>query len=147
MHGSRRTLCGCTVVDLPKSEDDREESRYMLKAPSQLDALRPPMSPSLQRAPDHPTPLHPFATSPVPVMFGPNITGSLYAGGIFSCYEAVGALAGSNVGNRNRGATHSDAKNTQVLELLFKADNSNDLYGSSSSVQPSSLRLLPCIKT
>ena len=76
----------------------------------------------------------------------PNITGSLYAGGIFSCYDAVGAVAGSNVGNRSGGATHSDAKNTQVLELLFKANNSSSLYGSSTAVQPSSCRLLPCIK-
>lgn len=76
----------------------------------------------------------------------PNITGSLYAGGIFSCYDAVGALEGSNVGNRNNGATHSDARNLQVLELLFNAGNSNGLYGSSGSVQPSSIRLMPCIR-
>ena len=80
------------------------------------------------------------------MMLGPNITGSLFAGGIYSCYSAVGALAGSNVGNRNNGATHSDARNLQVLELLFNAGNSNGLYGSSGSVQPSSIRLMPCIR-
>lgn len=76
----------------------------------------------------------------------PNITGSLFAGGIISCYSAVGALAGSNVGNRKNGATHSSARNVQVLELRFNAGKSNGLYGSSGSVQPSSIRLMPCIR-
>lgn len=119
----------------------------MLKAPSQLDELRPLMFPSLQRAPDHPTPLQPFATSPVPVMFGPNITGD---------FNAQPNSLGDNFKSHATGAflttdPYPGFINNGTLNLTnggyeFDASESNATYGKASTVQPSSVRFLPCIK-
>ena len=127
---------------------DREASKYMLKAPSQLEELLPPMFPSLHRAPDHPTPLHPFATSPVPVMFGPNISGidnpfggetgyqsSVYSGAFYFGGEDVIQTGGGHRISSQDGSVH------------FDASRSSGLYGAASTVQPSSVRFLPVIKS
>lgn len=107
----------------------------MLKPPSQEDALRPPMSPSLHRAPVHPTPLHAFATSPVPVMFGPNITGRFGT----RSNQCQGAFYEDNQGPFNSYGSASTG-------VSFSASRSNVSYGASNTVQPPALRVLPCIK-
>lgn len=75
-----------------------------------------------------------------PVMFGPNITGKIVAvtgGGTIS-----GAFVTSSDANRKISAGTNAANEGWVLNASY----SSDLYGNSETVQPFSLRLLPCIK-
>ena len=76
----------------------------------------------------------------VPLMFGPNITGKIVAvtgGGTIS-----GAFVTSSDANRKISAGTNAANEGWVLNASY----SSDLYGNSETVQPFSLRLLPCIK-
>lgn len=119
----------------------------MLKAPSQLDALRPPMSPSLQRAPDHPTPLHPFATSPVPVMFGPNISGEVQLERPLLPVASIktGPFSTRWAGSYRQsfeGSYRSDGNDT----VVFDAGKVSSAFGKGTTVQPPALYVLPCIK-
>lgn len=73
----------------------------------------------------------------------PNITGSttdryLASGADFSAY---GAYVKVQTASRLEGAESSGWK------IHFDANGSSGVYGGSSTVQPSSLRLLPCIKS
>ena len=85
----------------------------------------------------------------VPVMFGPNITGRFNrdaSGGrawgvITQENNSTGPFyAGANVG---RGMAGSES--VQAGDLMFDASLANSTY-SGSTVQPVSIRLLPCIK-
>lgn len=83
----------------------------------------------------------------VPLMFGPNITGSIVPEtrnddtlqGEFS-----GAFSQKEDGQQ--GATGTDYLQGHVYGFAFSAFSSNSIYGASSSVQPPALRVLPCIK-
>ena len=87
-------------------------------------------------------------TNNVPLMFGPNITGTFNGqqnskGGSDGFKTHVsGAFLDSN--------PFPGAINQGVMNLGggfgFEASKSNATYSKSSTVQPASLRLLPCIK-
>ena len=83
-------------------------------------------------------------------MFGPNITGSFT---VYTRYfenenaneanEASGAFSIENAGGS--GESYRLANNRP--RWTFMASRSSSRYGEYSTVQPASLRLLPCIKT
>lgn len=95
---------------------------------------------------EYPTPAlpRPFTSQDVdPVMFGPNITGEFpnndneyekYYSGAFS----IGSV-------RLSGYSDADASTGQTG--LFRASRSSSTYGSSTTVQPASVRSLFCIKS
>lgn len=96
---------------------------------------------------EYPTPAlpRPFTSHDVePVMFGPNITGYLCKSdfsndtsytGVFSQTERGSALSGGSSGYENTWD-----------RPYFSARAANSTYGSSSVVQPASIRLMLCIK-
>ena len=91
----------------------------------------------LEKAPDADWPLYPTTLPVLPVMFGPNITGtftSMYvsASGAF----AVTSSGQCSLGN-GYGSTGAD----------FDASRSSGIYGSSQTVQPASLRVMAIIKS
>ena len=77
---------------------------------------------------------------------GPNISGTVKSGGIFSTTEVTGVFTGSENGEFGDGATHYKTTNGQVQRTFFGSDKSNFLFGGSTTIQPRSLRLFPCIK-
>ena len=84
-----------------------------------------------------------------PVMFGaaPNITGYANVGWQ---WDSVALSGGVLSLNEDTSVTHdvgyANGPDTMRRVSLDASDASN-LYGSSQTVQPSSVRLLPCIKT
>ncbi|WP_419598742.1 phage tail protein [Sutterella wadsworthensis] len=75
----------------------------------------------------------------------PNITGQLNKSptpwsGLL--YEQNGALKPVNVGD----TAYSGHTNGSNYRLEFDASRSNEIYGNSTTVQPPSMALLPCIK-
>ena len=82
------------------------------------------------------------------MMFGPNITGS------FTVYTSAGANQSDNNNEASGAFSLSDGGgNGESYKFAnhrpkwsFSAARSSSLFGGSSSVQPPSLRLLPCIK-
>lgn len=75
----------------------------------------------------------------------PNITGSVYlSSGVFKDYNSFsGAFKSSYIDGRGMNQQASGAGD---LHLDFKAANSNAIYGSSNTVQPPTIQLLPQIK-
>ena len=96
---------------------------------------------------EYPTPAlpRPFTSHDVePVMFGPNITGSIKPFGV-ACddFVATGALSGGKSSTPWNGKTNVGSK--VIDDITFNASRSNGTYGS-TTVQPESIRLIPCIK-
>lgn len=80
-------------------------------------------------------------------MFGPNISGSIIPETINDDTlqgEFLGAF--SQKENGQKGATATDYSQGVVYGFTFSASSSNAIYGKVSTVQPISVRLLPCIK-
>lgn len=76
-----------------------------------------------------------------PVMFGPNITGTVTG----LDYGSGGWTGGAfNVLKLYPGTTISSE--SCAGRSSFMASRSSSVYGKSSTVQPSALRLIPCIK-
>ena len=82
----------------------------------------------------------------------PNITGAASGRDFINVYDGLhtntyqsGAFYWSEPKSDGSlsGGYHQDPNGT----LSFEASRSNDLYGSSTTIQPASLRLLPCIKS
>ena len=77
-------------------------------------------------------------------MFGPNISGYITVrAGVDVDADFSGAFS------YGRGASSRAvevASTEQSVKANFSASGSNQAFGRSSSVQPASLRLLPCIK-
>lgn len=80
----------------------------------------------------------------------PNITGK-HANPQYQIFDAQyfgkglsGALTLQTASDR-RGITNSNGAYPGA-NFLFDASRSNSTYGSSSTVQPSALRIIPCIK-
>lgn len=69
----------------------------------------------------------------------PNITGKFEAAS-YSPERASGAFSGGSASDAPNG------KNWGGFEFLLDASRSNNCYGRSTTVQPSSFRLLPCVK-
>lgn len=94
-----------------------------------------------------------------PVMFGPNITGSTSwdVNGLGKAGVGYSSCGSSRISNNGAmsvstgtywaciGSSGADCGNNAVVNI--NAKNSNSVYGSSSTVQPSSVRSLFCIKT
>ena len=94
----------------------------------------------LEKAPDADWPLYPTTLPVLPVMFGPNITGQVNLCGAWGGVASAGALSKSG----SSGAPTGGAANG--TNVYFDASGSRSVYGSSSTVQPSSVRGLFCIK-
>ena len=76
------------------------------------------------------------------MMFGlPNITGEAGVTMSWSAGDPNGCLAFGS--KKHDGASGSD---TSGRYLVLDASKASSIFGNGSSVQPSSLRLLPCIK-
>ena len=80
----------------------------------------------------------------------PNITGSVKNSSIYDYDESsfrdpVGAFSGT--GKARCVDDEEGIRWEGFSKLIFSAKNSSNLYGGSSSVQPASLLLLPCLKT
>ena len=93
-------------------------------------------------------PKHPVLKPPVsiwPVMFGPNITGYWGARGPESMAVVYGgALSNEDNSSDNFGYGHQNG--SPSAKLTLDASRSSSIYGSASTVQPESTRLIPCIK-
>ena len=76
-----------------------------------------------------------------PVMFGPNIIGSTGSnGGLTSDAHPNGCLT-------EQQGTHKFDPGSYTQKCMgIDASLSSSCYGKSSTIQPSSLRVLPCIK-
>ena len=79
---------------------------------------------------------------------GPNITGSVEPDGSswslgFSYLEFSGALKAMSSGNSGSNPRYDSGG---YLGMQLDASMSSNAYGKSSTVQPKSLQLLPCIK-
>ena len=74
----------------------------------------------------------------------PNITGSIKPFGV-ACddFVATGALSGGKSSTSWNGKTNVGSK--VIDDITFNASRSNGTYGS-TTVQPESIRLIPCIK-
>ena len=75
------------------------------------------------------------------MMFGdsPNITGIVHGG--WSEGSASGAFF------RSAMAANQEGGNAAQGDFGFDASRSSSMYGGSGTVQPASLRLMPCIRT
>ena len=81
----------------------------------------------------------------LPVMFGPNITGYWGARGPESTAVVYGgALSNEDNSSDNFGYGHQNG--SPSAKLTLDASRSSSIYGSASTVQPESTRLIPCIK-
>lgn len=97
---------------------------------------------------EYPTPAlpRPFTSHDVePVMFGPNITGSIKPFDVACAdFTASGALSGGKSSTPWNGKTAVSAKT--ITDITFSASLSNSMYGAASDVHPASLRLIHCVK-
>ena len=97
---------------------------------------------------EYPTPAlpRPFTSHDVdPLMFGPNITGYWGARGPESTAVVYGgALSNEDNSSDNFGYGHQNG--SPSAKLTLDASRSSSIYGSASTVQPESTRLIPCIK-
>lgn len=95
---------------------------------------------------EYPTPAlpRPFTSHDVePVMFGPNISGTLYLDDLDSPRKPTLSGAFYDTGKR----TTDPAGNYEGGCVAgLSATRSSSVYGKSQTVQPASLRLIPCIK-
>lgn len=95
----------------------------------------------LEKAPDADWPLYPTTLPVLPVMFGPNITGTVTG----LDYGSGGWTGGAfNVLKLYPGTTISSE--SCASQSSFMASRSSSVYGNALTVQPPSLRLIPCIK-
>ena len=75
------------------------------------------------------------------MMFGPNISGEIPSGGVWSAAEPTGCFfRGSNR------QISFDGGGDGGVPIFFDASRSDPIYGVSTTVQPSSLLGLACIK-
>ena len=71
----------------------------------------------------------------------PNITGTVPSGSMIAAYEPTGCFSrGSEVQTSYTGGAVANRP------LLFDATRSSEIYGLSTTVQPSSMPALACIK-
>ena len=151
MHGIRRIDNGCTEEAPPYTVETRDASRPMLTPPAPHPVRQLDVPPFWYRAPCQPTPPSAFETGALPVMFGPNITCTNTTrdqiGGWSSAGSNLsrGALSTTWINNDGPRA-QSSYRNGYYHMISLNAQGSSSVYGGSSSVQPASLRVLPCIK-
>ena len=78
---------------------------------------------------------------------GPNITGTSITGAALF-YASTSGLCSGALGLSKSSAYRNDGKGmySDVATVSLSASRSDSMYGSSSHVQPASLRLAHCIK-
>ena len=75
------------------------------------------------------------------VGYGPNIIGTVPSGSMIAAYEPTGCFSrGSEVQASYEGGSGANRP------LLFDATRSSEIYGLSTTVQPSAMNALVCIK-
>ena len=81
-----------------------------------------------------------------PLMFGPNITGSVRH--VSETYGAIGECSGAfSKGSLSSGNYTPDGLDGGPTGILnFAANSSSSVYSKSTTVQPPSIRFLPVIK-
>ena len=140
MQGSRRKAGGWTVEVFEKTEEYRLAFRRFactfLRFPV---TTVPPVASMISIAPLAAEPCWQVIT---PMMLGPNIMGSWNHGSWPDWAKPEGSFTESfNSSQSNSGTYYQGSK------MTFSPSRSSSLYGKSSSVQPSSVRLLLCIKS
>ena len=142
MSGINLTEAGCTVFVSPYSAFDLLTSKPKTAPPSPPHPVLPPASWSSQNGPV----LSVLAFAPsdapkLPLMFGerPNITGVNAVQHTPSCNGALTSW-GEYMGNVVAGDWASG------VPIYLNASASSSIYSKSSTVQPSSVCFLPCIK-
>ena len=89
--------------------------------------------------------LAPPATSvKLPVMFGPNITGDYQALSAVNWQQANGAFY---IDGEHGAIAQGIESQTSLSHMRFTASRLSAVFGNSQTVQPLSIRLLPCIKS
>ena len=89
----------------------------------------------------------------VPVMFGPNITGTIKdknnSGFLSDDYVADIIRSGALdlIAGQQPTSANGDWYSNIPVGITFDASRSNFVYDKSSTVQPASIRLIHCIKT
>lgn len=73
----------------------------------------------------------------------PNITAKVFAKGAVAWQGPIGAMY---LDGSSSSQAQSNATDTSQTHLVFDASRSNSIYGSSNTVQPSALALIPQIK-
>ena len=138
MHKSDRTAAGCTVEDEPYKLLERDAEKSILAGPLRFPPGQLPFSASLKA----PVPLTHDAVT-VPVMFGPNISGRFE----YHAWAAqrTGAFYEGTSGVLKTGGNTD--RNSGDAMTRMDASRVTSAYGNSSTVQPSSLRLVHCIKS
>ena len=141
MHKSDRTAAGCTVEDEPYKLLERDAEKSILAGPLRFPPGQLPFSTSLKA----PVPFTHDAMT-VPVMFGPNITGAIKPFNV-ACddFTASGALSGGKSSTPWNGKTNVGS--SVITDIALAASKYDAKYGASSTVQPTSLRLVHCIKS
>ena len=77
----------------------------------------------------------------------PNIIGSIDTRiTSYKINPPIGAFSGLNLASTDMSTSTISNTATNLYGLQFAASNSNSIYGSSTTVQPPALTLLPCIK-
>ena len=134
---------GCTVDAVPYKVLDLEASKLNFVGPEMKFTPVMAVLLVLENAPVGVVPFV-FPTGwNVPVMFGPNITGTFTEHGNTSEMKCTGAFTGEariGLGSNSGGARDGG-------RVTMNSSRSSSVYGSSSVVQPSSARLLFCIKS
>ena len=151
MHGIRRIDNGCTEEAPPYTVETRDASRPMLTPPPPHPVRQLDAPPFWYRAPCQPTPPSAFETGALPVMFGrPNITSSNtekgQIGGWSNSNDSQTRGAFSSVGLGYGPRSQSSYRDGFHIMISLNAQGSSSVYGRSSSVQPASVRFLPCIR-
>ena len=140
---------GCTVVDAPYKEEDLDASK--LGVDTSFPVLRSPwlkVASDFVKAPVYSTFITPNSPWLVPLMFGPNITGTTSNQRITWIGSAEGESALSFASSKENSdiAIDNGRWEYQRSVLTFDASKANTIYGATSMVQPSSMRFLACIK-
>lgn len=144
MQANNRTDAGCTVDAVPYKVLDLEASKLNFAGPDVKATPVMAVPLVLENAPVGVVPFV-FPTGwNVPVMFGPNITGYLCKSDFSNDTSYTGVFSQTERGSAWSGGS-SGYENTWDRPY-FSARAANSTYGSSSVVQPASIRLMLCIK-
>lgn len=133
-------------------ELEREARKSRFARPNQLPDTEP-VAPKLlrEKAPDALEDMAPHIVPASPMMFGPNITGSLFCdtneAGNGLVFRGEGAHIYSVGSETYSYATYKPSNNVHIrAKIDFSAGASSSVYGGSSTVQPSAMASLVLIK-
>ena len=147
MQYNRRVDAGCTVLDPPYALEDRLALKDHTELLKPVEYWAPASTTRSLNAPNNSLLVLPCLMKPdlvPPVMFGPNITGYLCKSDFSNDTSYTGVFSQTERGSAWSGGS-SGYENTWDRPY-FSARASNSAYGSSSVVQPASIRMMLCIK-